>query len=593
MIAVAGGGKITLEADVVEKVQAVPPELAEYEKLRLENAETRSLDQMNLADWCRQHGLTAQRKAVLEHVLQLDPEQPEARKLLGYHKVKDQWMTHEEEQIDKGYVKSRNPSTGMMEWVPPQVAENRDSVQRRIKSEAEWRKKIHGYRRLDGRPGVPTRERRGSMPSMIRRPSSPWASGSTANGRLKKDPRDDARQIYVEVLGRFDTHDARGPLAVCAIDDPVEDVRLCCLDILEKQKDEAVTKYFEAGMRDKHASDDTIDRAGVGLGRIKDPSSVATLVQYVSYERTEVIPSERRSRLDDLHLRQERRTERPLHERPTEDSTALGAVPASVLDALVTITGQNFGYDPRAWLTWYRNQVAAGARSGNSRTGQDPALVQVGWQRQAHSSGFRTPAGVQTSMKYVLAVLVGIFFVVMVVAAILSPWLAVNWVLGPLDRAAKNRRYPIQFTLADFLCLFVQIQTLARVAGHALPDDGGQVGLHRHRDRSRGPDAPRLVDRRTTLSRAGIHNTLGRALTLTIGIPFGYAGSLAIPAIGLTTLAMLFEPVSPWRHRPDYPMAALLFLAEAAIILAVVGLGFLTRRILASAGEPRQSVTTE
>ena len=157
-IAVAGGGQITLQADVIEKVQTVPPELAEYENLRRKTRDT-VLDQMNLADWCRQHGLAAQRKTVLEHVLQLDPEQPEVRKMLGYHKVKDQWMTHEEEQIDKGYVKSRNPSTGLIEWVPPQVAENRNSVQRRIKSEAEWRKKIHGYRRADGRPACrPGRE---------------------------------------------------------------------------------------------------------------------------------------------------------------------------------------------------------------------------------------------------------------------------------------------------------------------------------------------------------------------------------------------------------------------------------------------------
>ena len=195
-------------------------------------------------------------------------------------------------------------------------------------------------------------------------------------------------------------------------------------------------------------------------------------------------------------------------------------------------------------------------------------------------------------MKNILAPLLVILSLVLLVAAI-SAWLAINWVLGPLDRAAKNRRYPIQFTLADFLCLFVQIQLLLAWPAaffQTMEDKSAFVGI------AIGVVALTLLVWWTgvhTLSRAGIHNTLGRALTLTIGIPFGYAGSLAIPAIGLTTLAMLFEPVSPWRHRPDYPMAALLFLAEAAIILAVVGLGFLTRRILASAGEPRQSVTTE
>ncbi len=129
----------------------------------------------------------------------------------------------------------------------------------------------------------------------------------------------------------------------------------------------------------------------------------------------------------------------------------------------------------------------------------------------------------------------------MVVAAILSPWLAVNWVLGPLDRAAKNRRYPIQFTLADFLCLFVQIQLLLAWPAtlfQTTEDKSAFIGI------AIGVVALTLLVWWTgvhTLSRAGIHNTLGRALTLTIGIPFGYAGSLAIPAIGLTTLAMLFD----------------------------------------------------
>ena len=66
--------------------------------------------------------------------------------------------------------------------------------------------------------------------------------------------------------------------------------RLSCLDWLEKQKEEAVTKYFESRMRDKHASDDVIKHAGLALKRMKDPTSVATLVNYVAYERTEVIP---------------------------------------------------------------------------------------------------------------------------------------------------------------------------------------------------------------------------------------------------------------------------------------------------------------
>ena len=114
-IALAGGGRITLDAEVVEKMQATRPELAEYEKARREAADTVD-GQLKLATWCRDHSLTEQRTAALDRVIQLDTDNLEARRLLGYRKVKDQWMTRDEEMADKGYVKFRNPNSGLMEW---------------------------------------------------------------------------------------------------------------------------------------------------------------------------------------------------------------------------------------------------------------------------------------------------------------------------------------------------------------------------------------------------------------------------------------------------------------------------------------------
>ena len=51
-----------------------------------------------------------------------------------------------------------------------------------------------------------------------------------------------------------------------------------------------------------------------------------------------------------------------------------------------------------------------------------------------------------------------LFLLAIVVVCSIPAWFTLKWVFGPLDRAAKNRKYPIQFSLADFLCLFVEIQ---------------------------------------------------------------------------------------------------------------------------------------
>jgi hypothetical protein len=33
-----------------------------------------------------------------------------------------------------------------------------------------------------------------------------------------------------------------------------------------------------------------------------------------------------------------------------------------------------------------------------------------------------------------------------------------KWILGPIDRAARTRNAPVQFSIADFLCLFIVVQ---------------------------------------------------------------------------------------------------------------------------------------
>jgi hypothetical protein len=120
IISLPNGGQLTLDAAVVDQVQPVRPELAEYEKARRQHPDTVQ-GQLQMADWCRDNNLPVQRKTHLERVLRLDPDQADARRTLGYRKVKDKWMTQDEEMADKGYVKRDG------RWMTQQDAELRDS----------------------------------------------------------------------------------------------------------------------------------------------------------------------------------------------------------------------------------------------------------------------------------------------------------------------------------------------------------------------------------------------------------------------------------------------------------------------------------
>ena len=186
----------------------------------------------------------------------------------------------------------------------------------------------------------------------------------------------------------------------------------------------------------------------------------------------------------------------------------------------------------------------------------------------------------------------GFLGIIGILASLAAAGFAVNWVLGPLDRAAKDRRYLIQFTLADFLCLFVQTQLLLAIPAalfHGVEDRRPVIAV------TVVIIALVLLVWWTgvrTLSRAGVHDTRGRALTLVIGIPVGYALSLAIPAVACMILDSLASPGLRIGSRDGLP-TGILILAELAIILVVWGLSIMTRHILVAAEQQSKPPAAE
>jgi hypothetical protein len=161
-------------------------------------------------------------------------------------------------------------------------------------------------------------------------------------------------------------------------------------------------------------------------------------------------------------------------------------------------------------------------------------------------------------------------------AVLVIRWCAV-WVLGPLDQAAKKRRHPVQFSLADLLCLFILvdlpmggIQCLVpegdRVTGGVIAADVVVAGL------------AALVwwTGVRTLSRAGIHGTWQRSFVLAIVIPAGYAGPFIIGCLP-------FVIIGVWLGDHNFPLAMKLTVAEIATGGTVYGLGRITRAVVASA----------
>ncbi|MCK6680810.1 MAG: hypothetical protein L6R30_00145 [Thermoanaerobaculia bacterium] len=108
-----GDGAVGVSMDRVEEIQKGPSPLEEYD------AKAAKLDPKdvngwrNLGQWAVSRGLSNQARAAYQRVLALAPEDPEARRALGYVQVDGRWMTEEESHRARGYVKFEG------EWMTP------------------------------------------------------------------------------------------------------------------------------------------------------------------------------------------------------------------------------------------------------------------------------------------------------------------------------------------------------------------------------------------------------------------------------------------------------------------------------------------
>jgi len=338
VILTPGGTRLTLQRSQVRQILHQRPAEAEYATIRHKYPDTVD-GQWTLAEWCREHGLTEQRRAHLERILALAPDHPQARAALGYTRYEDRWLTRDELMARWGMVRHGGS------WRYPQEIALMRREEYRNEAEAQWLKKLRMWRAwLGGGRDLDARKEILSI-------RDPYAVSALA-AALESDDRRSARLVYAEALGNLATPAARMALARAAMEDPASDVRLTCLEQLQSQPDPAVVDYFIDQLQSKE--NQAVHRAAAGLATLQDPLAVPALIDALvtSHKRT-------------------------LGGRSGNISTGFGMGPGGsagpgglslgqrpkvvkidvpnqpVLDALARITGQNFGFSEPAWKAWY------------------------------------------------------------------------------------------------------------------------------------------------------------------------------------------------------------------------------------------------
>ena len=333
-------GEITLDKSQVKEVITQSPDELQYEKIRFTVADTVE-EQWKLAEWCREKGLSQQRTAHLERVIDLDPDHKQARAALGFSQIDGRWIRREDAMKERGYVRYKS------RWMLPQDVEIQERKRETEVAQKEWYLKLRRFRTQLGDRGPRAQAALAEFKTL----SDPAAVPAIAE--LFKDERSEQVQmLLIDALGRIKCSDAVRVLAEIAIEISNEDVRLSAVEYLKEIRSPATAGYFIGALKSKEIV--KINRAGVALGEFGDKSAIGPLIGALVTVHKEKIQQGG-----------------PNTYSPSFDSSggiAFGAGSKTFIlrrnvqnrgvhEGLVKLAGgPDFGYDTRAWAHWHAAQ---------------------------------------------------------------------------------------------------------------------------------------------------------------------------------------------------------------------------------------------
>ncbi|MCZ6698372.1 MAG: hypothetical protein O7D94_05505 [Planctomycetota bacterium] len=316
-----------------------------------------------LARWCRKHDLRDKATKHFRRVLQLDPEHEKAHRALGHEKVDDKWQEtrkrkrSDQDDADKLAAKQEQEAEALLRTIM-----------------SEWHLKVGAIfrSRLNCKTCNPSSDRYvGGRKQIlaIRDPLAlPAITGVLSRGGVG------ARRVLVESLAGFAEAEATMNLVVMALVDPSVKIRRLAAEALIPRQDERVTERLRDAL---FGNDERLLRnAAAALGILKERSVVSDLIYVLSTTRRRNVRVTRpvfwhRVIRDFGGARIITVGTRSLLYRPrgilaqseaymttvdTTESRVVDVYRTEVQEALISITGRNFGFDRNAWMEWWQEQ---------------------------------------------------------------------------------------------------------------------------------------------------------------------------------------------------------------------------------------------
>ena len=373
------GATVVVERSQVQFVTPRSLATEEYET-RSRSVEDTADAHWELAEWCRQRGLTKQRETHLRRVTELAPDHEKAQSILGRVWHQGRWIDRDELMASQGYVKYKN------KYITPQELEVIENTTDELERERSWFQKIrlwHGW--LDGQH----ENRRPHAMTGLNSVDDPYAAPAIIKF-LASDSRPAIRELAVSILVKISGAKSINGLVKLALFDEAIQIRKAALDGIGNAHYERAQKAFVTGL--KNESNTVVCRAATALGQIGDKEAIKPLIEALvtvhQYQVAMDLPNNQTYSFSAdgnfssntpavppgvMDAVRSGQLLPPVFAAPNDTPAALKKnvtiriehYNAESLAALGKLTQQNFGYDKRTWhLWWAAEKNASGAPKG-------------------------------------------------------------------------------------------------------------------------------------------------------------------------------------------------------------------------------------
>jgi hypothetical protein len=134
VVRLESGSKFTFDRADVDRIEIKEPPWETYERKAAALKPADAAGHLELAKWCRDNGLAGRMQKELEAVIKAEPDNAEARGLLGHEKIDGKWLTKEEALKARGFVQVDGVWLGPKEY---EAHKQRKEAEEKAKKAAE------------------------------------------------------------------------------------------------------------------------------------------------------------------------------------------------------------------------------------------------------------------------------------------------------------------------------------------------------------------------------------------------------------------------------------------------------------------------